>query len=136
MRMDDLVPASFYKEIPDYEKLKQTLTTGEMKYPLLVYQGTQDYYTINHLGLYKRNHPQLPDTAPELEVELFDKGHFKKAQRVHIVWSGRQRWQVAKELGYTDVDVIVEPNFFKMVDIAKQFAKITENTKGFKKKKK
>ena len=135
MEMKDLIPASFYKEIPDYEKLKEVLGTGEMEYPLLVYQATQDYYTKNHLGLYKRNHPELPDKAPEIEVEIFKHGHYTKHKRAHIVWSGRQRWQVAKELGYTHVDVIIEPDFFKMVYLAKEFADITEKTKGFKKKK-
>jgi len=136
MEMKDLIPASFYKEIPDHEKLKQVIGTGELEYPLLVYQATQDYYTKNHLLLYKSNHPQLPDKAPEIEVEIFNKGVYSKHKRVHIVWSGRQRWQVAKELGYTHVDVIVESNFDKMVPMAKQFADITEKAKGFKKKKK
>ncbi len=136
MEMKDLIPASFYKEIPDYDKLKQVISTGELEYPLLVYQATQDYYTKNHLLLYKRNHPQLPDKAPEIEVDVFKHGQITRQNMVHIVWSGRQRWQVAKELGYTHVDVIVEPNFDKVVAMAHEFANITEKAKGFKKKKK
>ena len=121
MEMKDLVPASFYKDIPDHEKLKEIISTGEMEYPLLVYQATQKYY---------------PEKAPEIEVDIFKHGQTTRQKRVHIVWSGRQRWQVAKELGYTHVDVIIEPDFFKMAYTAKEFAEITEKAKGFKKKKK
>ena len=136
MEMKDLVPASFYKDIPDHEKLKEIISTGEMEYPLLVYQATQKYYPGNHLTLYGRNHPELPEKAPEIEVDIFKHGQTTRQKRVHIVWSGRQRWQVAKELGYTHVDVIIEPDFFKMAYTAKEFAEITEKAKGFKKKKK
>lgn len=86
--------------------------------------------------LYKRNHPQLPDMAPEIEVDVSKNGQTTRQKRVHIVWSGRQRWQVAKELGYTHVDVIVEPVFDRVVPMAHEFANITEKAKGFKKKNK
>ena len=136
MEMKDLVPCSLYEQIPDYETLKTIIGTGEMEYPLLVYQSDQEYYTVQHLANYKSGSPGLPETAPEIEVDVrLPNNQTKKANRIHIVWSGRQRYQVAKELGYTHIDVIVQPDFFQMVAWAGAFRDITENTKGFKKKK-
>jgi hypothetical protein len=35
-----------------------------------------------------------------------------------VVWKGRQRYQLAKELGYTHIDCVVEKELSKIVDKA------------------
>ena len=124
MEIKDLVPASIYEKIPDYDKLEPDIKAGKLNYPLLVFQTNQDYWTKNHLALYKAGSPLLPSHAPEKEVEVLVKNTPIKENRVHVVWTGRQRFQIAKELDYTHIDCVVEPNFFKMVEKANVFRKM------------
>ena len=53
-------------------------------------------------------------------------GQVHDTERSSRVWSGRQRFQILKEQGYTHVDVIVEPVFHKMVDAAQKFRKFNK----------
>ena len=124
MEMKDLVPASVYKNVPDREKLFDSIQKGELLYPLLVYQAEQEYWTKNHLPLYESNSPELPKKAPVLETEIIRAGHQYFEPKIHVIWSGRQRFQLAKELGYTHVDCVIETNFFKMGDKAGKYRKL------------
>jgi len=126
MEMKDLVPASIYENIPDKEKLLPDITKGNLEYPLLVYQAEQDYWTKNHLPLYKSGSPALPDLAPEIATDIVVKGNLQNDKRIHVIWSGRQRFQLAKELGYTHIDCIIEPIFHKMVGEAGRFKKLNQ----------
>jgi len=96
MAMDDIIPASIYEEIPDRELLEDSISNGEMDFPLMLWPVTQDYWKNIHLKFYKRGSPDLPDKAPEKDGEVM------------IIWRGRQRFQLAKEMGYTHIDCVVE----------------------------
>ena len=111
MAIDEIQPASIYKEIPDYDLLKKTIQTGEMDQPLMLWPMTQKYWKNIHLRYYKRGNPDLPDTAPE------------KDGQVLVVWKGRQRYQIAKELGFTHVDCVIEKELHQIVQKVK-----SENT--------
>ena len=124
MKKIDLLPASVYENIPDFDKLEPEIKAGNLEYPLLVFQTNQDYWTKNHLGLYRAGSPTLPTHAPEIDAEVVVKGNTITEKRIHIIWSGRQRFQIAKDLGYTDIDVIIEPVFHKVVNAASKFRKI------------
>ena len=124
MKIADLVPASVYEKIPDFDKLEPDIKAGNLEYPLLVFQSNQDYWTKNHLSLYRAGSPTLPSHAPEIEATINVKGVQMKEKRIHVVWAGRQRFQIAKDLGYTDIDVIIEPVFHKMVGAAGKFRKL------------
>jgi hypothetical protein len=66
----------------------------------------------------------LPSHAPEIETAVKVNGNQVTEKRIHVIWSGRQRFQIAKDLGYTDVDVIIEPVFHKVVNAAGKFRKL------------
>ena len=106
--IEEIVPASIYKEIPDRDELEKSIVDGEMDYPLMLLPMTQDYWRNVHLKFYKRGSPTLPEKAPE------------KDGKVLVVWKGRQRYQLAKELGYTHIDCVMEPELNKIVDKAKE----------------
>ena len=108
MSIDEIVPASIYDEIPDRDELEKSITDGEMDFPLMLWPMTQDYWKNVHLKFYRRSSPTLPEKAPE------------KDGQVLVVWKGRQRYQLAKELGYTHIDCVMEPELSKIVDKAKQ----------------
>ena len=108
MSIDEIVPASSYDEIPDRDELEKRITDGEMDFPLMLWPMTQDYWKNVHLKFYRRSSPTLPEKAPE------------KDGQVLVVWKGRQRYQLAKELGYTHIDCVMEPELSKIVDKAKQ----------------
>tara|TARA_B100001057_G_scaffold395224_1_gene404724 strand:+ start:379 stop:804 length:426 start_codon:yes stop_codon:yes gene_type:complete len=124
MDMKDLVPASIYETVPDRDKLYDGIKDGDLQYPLLVYQADKEYWTKNHLPLYKSNSPGLPDMPPILDTKVVRSGHEYVEPKIHIIWSGRQRFQLAQELGYTHVDCILESNFFTMVNKAGKFRKL------------
>ena len=105
MAMDDIVPASIYEEIPDRDELKDSIASGEMDHPLMLWPVTQDYWRNIHLRYYKRGSPDLPEEAPEKDGEVL------------IVWRGRQRYQLAKEMGYTHIDCVVEKEQHKIVSM-------------------
>lgn len=105
MSMDDIVPASIYEEIPDRDSLEDSILSGEMDFPLMLWPVTQDYWTNVHLKFYKRGSPDLPDKAPEKDGEVM------------IIWRGRQRFQLAKEMGYTHIDCVVEKEQHKIVSM-------------------
>ena len=107
MSMDEIQPASIYEEIPDRDVLEADIASGEMDYPLMLLPMTQDYWKNIHLEYYKRGSPTLPDEAPE------------KDGQVLVVWKGRQRYQLAQELGYTHIDCVIEPELHKIVEKAK-----------------
>jgi hypothetical protein len=107
MSMDEIQPASIYQEIPDYDSLKHSINNGEMEQPLILWPMTQQYWQNIHLKFYRRSNPDLPDKAPE------------KDGRVLVVWKGRQRYQIAKELGFTHVDCVIEKQLHKIVDKAR-----------------
>lgn len=107
MALEEIVPASIYNEIPDYDELKESIKDGEMDDPLMLLPMTQDYWKNVHLEYYKRGSPTLPDEAPE------------KDGQVLVVWKGRQRYQLAKELGYTHIDCVIEPELHKIVEKAR-----------------
>tara|TARA_B100000424_G_scaffold128493_1_gene97268 strand:- start:656 stop:1054 length:399 start_codon:yes stop_codon:yes gene_type:complete len=108
MSIDEIVPASIYEEIPDRDELEKGIADGEMDLPLMLWPMTQDYWKNVHLNFYKRGSPALPEKAPE------------KDGKVLVVWKGRQRYQLAKELGYTHIDCVIEPELHKIVDKAKE----------------
>jgi hypothetical protein len=124
MAMKDLVPASIYKTLPDRDKLYDSIKNGDLQYPLLVYQTDKEYWTKNHLPLYKSNSPELPDMPSVLETKVTRRGQQFTEPKIHVIWSGRQRFQLAKELGYTHVDCILESNFFTMVNKAGKFKRL------------
>ena len=108
MAIEEIVPASIYEEIPDRDELERSIVDGEMEDPLMLLPMTQDYWQNVHLKFYRRSSPTLPEKAPE------------KDGQVLVVWKGRQRYQLAKELGYTHIDCVMEPELSKIVDKAKQ----------------
>lgn len=126
MPIEALVPASYYDVIPDEDKIRPDLEKGILQYPLLCYQTDQKYWKENHLRLYHSGNPQLPEQAPETEVDVTKQGRPYRERKIHVVWSGRQRFQILKEQGYTHVDVIVESVFHKMVDAAQKFRKFNK----------
>ena len=103
MAMDEIQPASIYEEIPDRDVLEADVADGEMDFPLMLWPVTQDYWRDIHLKFYKRGNPDLPEEAPE------------KDGQVYVVWRGRQRYQLAKEMGYTHIDCVVEKEQHKIV---------------------
>jgi hypothetical protein len=103
--MDEIQPASIYEEIPDRDELEDSIASGEMDYPLMLWPVTQDYWRNIHLKFYKRGNPDLPEEAPERDGEVL------------IVWRGRQRYQLAKEMGYTHIDCVVEKEQHKIVSM-------------------
>jgi len=105
MAMDDIVPASIYEEIPDRDSLEDSILSGEMDFPLMLWPVTQAYWRDVHLKYYKRGSPDLPDRAPEKNGEVM------------IVWRGRQRYQLAKEMGYTHIDCVIEKIQHKIVSM-------------------
>ena len=105
MAVDEIQPASIYEEIPDRDELEDTIAGGEMDFPLMLWPVTQDYWRNIHLKFYKRGSPELPDTAPE------------KDGQVYVVWRGRQRYQLAKEMGYTHIDCVIENEQHKIVSM-------------------
>ena len=105
MAMDEIQPASIYEEIPDRDELKDSIASGEMDHPLMLWPVTQDYWQNIHLRYYKRGSPDLPEEAPEKDGEVL------------IVWRGRQRYQLAKEMGYTHIDCVVEKEQHKIVSM-------------------
>jgi len=105
MSMEDIVPASIYEEIPDRDALEADIANGEMDFPLMLWPVTPDYWKRAHLKFYKRGSPDLPDTAPKYNGEVM------------IVWRGRQRFQLAKEMGYTHIDCVVEKEQHKIVSM-------------------
>lgn len=109
--INTLVAASIYKEIPDRDKLVEELTQGIMIQPLVVYEAPLKYWQVNHSRLYKANHPDLPWDNPPI---VHDK--------VNIVWFGRQRLALLKELGYTHVDVIKAPTLQETVRVGHSLA--------------
>lgn len=111
MDMDEIVPASIYEEIPDHDVLKESLANGEMQYPLMLWPITQEYWRDVHLKFYKRGSPGLPDRAPE------------KDGQVMVVWRGRQRYQLAKEMGYTHIDCAIEKDQHKIVSMIQKESK-------------
>lgn len=105
MAMDEIQPASIYEEIPDRDVLEADIAGGEMDFPLMLWPVTQDYWRDIHLKFYKRGNPDLPEEAPE------------KDGQVYVVWRGRQRYQLAKEMGYTHIDCVVEKEQHKIVSM-------------------
>jgi len=105
MAMDDIVPASIYEEIPDRELLEDSISNGEMDFPIMLWPVTQDYWKNIHLKFYKRGSPDLRDKAPEKDGEVL------------IIWRGRQRFQLAKEMGYTHIDCVIEKEQHKIVSM-------------------
>ena len=105
MAMDEIQPASIYEEIPDRDELEDSIASGEMDHPLMLWPVTQDYWRNIHLRYYKRGSPDLPEEAPEKDGEVL------------IVWRGRQRYQLAKEMGYTHIDCVVEKEQHKIVSM-------------------
>jgi hypothetical protein len=108
MSMDDIVPASIYREVPDADSLKEEIEQGVMHKPLMLWPMTQKYWKDVHLRYYRKTNPDLPEVAPEKDGEVM------------VVWKGRQRYQLAREMGYTHVDCVVEKEQHKIVAIAQQ----------------
>ena len=108
MAMDEIQPASIYEEIPDRDELEDSIASGEMDHPLMLWPVTQDYWRNIHLRYYKRGSPDLPEEAPEKDGEVL------------IVWRGRQRYQLAKEMGYTHIDCVVEKEQHKIVSMVQR----------------
>ena len=108
MSIADIVPASIYEEVPDADRLKEEIKDGVMDKPLMLWPMTQRYWKEVHLRYYRRSNPDLPEVAPEKDGEVL------------VVWKGRQRYQLAKELGYTHVDCVIEREQHRIVAIAQQ----------------
>ena len=123
LAVKDLVSATVFDTMPDYDHLLPTIKAGQIELPFLVYQTHPDYWTQQHLGLYRAGYPLLPTHAPVQEVELTVQNKKIATPRIHIVWTGRQLFQIAQELEYTDVDCVIENNFAKLVEQAQQIRK-------------
>ena len=68
------------------------------------------------------HHPDVYLYGALVEAEPY----LQNDKRIHVIWSGRQRFQLAKELGYTHIDCIIEPVFHKMVGEAGRFKKLNQ----------
>jgi hypothetical protein len=123
MSIKDLVSATVFETITDYDQLLPTVKAGSLELPFLVYQTHPDYWTQQHLGLYRAGAPLLPTHAPIKETELTIQNKKIKTPRIHIVWTSRQLFQIAQELEYTDVDCVIETNFAKLVEQAQHIRK-------------
>jgi len=104
--LEEIVPASTYEVIPDESKLKLSIENGEMDYPIMLLDTDQKYWQNVHERYYRKSNPNMPEVAPE------------RNGRVLVVWKGRQRYQLAKELGYTHIDCVLEKDLHKIVTIA------------------
>ena len=104
--LEEIVPASTYEVIPDESKLKPSIENGEMDYPIMLLDTDQKYWQNVHERYYRKSNPNMPEVAPERDG------------RVLVVWKGRQRYQLAKELGYTHIDCVLEKDLHKIVTIA------------------
>ena len=104
--LEEIVPASTYEVIPDESKLKPSIENGEMDYPIMLLDTDQKYWQNVHERFYRKTNPNMPEVAPERDG------------RVLVVWKGRQRYQLAKELGYTHIDCVLEKDLHKIVTIA------------------
>jgi len=104
--LEEIVPASTYEVIPDESKLKPSIENGEMDYPIMLLDTDQKYWQNVHERFYRKSNPNMPEVAPERDG------------RVLVVWKGRQRYQLAKELGYTHIDCVLEKDLHKIVTIA------------------
>ena len=104
--LEEIVPASTYEVIPDESKLKPSIENGEMDYPIMLLDTDQKYWQNVHERYYRKSNPNMPEVAPE------------RNGRVLVVWKGRQRYQLAKELGYTHIDCVLEKDLHKIVTIA------------------
>jgi hypothetical protein len=123
LAVKDLVSAAVFDTMPDYDHLLPAVKAGQIELPFLVYQTHPDYWTRQHLGLYRPGSPILPTQAPIKEVELTVQNKKIKTPRIHVIWTDRQLFQIAKELEYTDVDCVIETNFTKLVEQAQQIRK-------------
>jgi len=123
LAVKDLVSATVFETIPDYDQLLPTIKAGQIELPFLVYQTNPDYWTRQHLGLYRPSSPILPTQAPFKEVELIVQNKKIKTPRIHVIWTDRQLFQIAQEFEYTDVDCVIETNFAKLVEQAQQIRK-------------
>lgn len=112
IEINRLVPASIYKEIPDYEELKKDLEQGHMDWPLVVFEADLEYWQGNHKQLYGSGNPDLPWDNPPLVGD-----------KIYIVWQGRQRLQILKDLGYTHVDIVKDPVFHRMLRLGNRMKK-------------
>jgi len=108
MSMDDIVPASIYDEVPDADHLKEEIKDGVMHRPLMLWPMTQRYWKEVHLRYYRKGNPDLPEVAPEKDGEVL------------VVWKGRQRYQLAREMGFTHVDCVIEREQHRIGAIAQQ----------------
>jgi hypothetical protein len=79
-----------------------------MDHPVMLWPVTQDYWRNIHLKFYRRGNPTLPEQAPE------------KDGKVLVVWKGRQRYQMAKDMGFTHIDCVIEPELDKIVRKAQE----------------
>jgi hypothetical protein len=105
LAIENLVPASIYQKIPDEEKLTADILADKNIYPLIVFDTTEQYWTKNHLPLYRHGNPDLPAIPPIVNG------------RVYVVWFGRQRLQICKKLNFVSVDCVLEKNFNKMLEL-------------------
>jgi hypothetical protein len=123
LAVKDLVSATMFEIMPDYDQLLPTVKAGQIELPFLVYQTNPDYWIQHHLGLYRPGSPILPSHAPVKEVELTVQNKKIKTPRIHVIWTNQQLFQIAQELEYTDVDCVIETNFAKLVEQAQQIRK-------------
>jgi len=108
MPLDEMVPASIYEEIPDHKELEESIKDGVMDHPVMLWPMTQKYWKEIHLKFYRRGNPTLPEQAPEKDGEVL------------VVWKGRQRYQMAKDMGFTHIDCVIEPDLDKIVRKAQE----------------
>jgi len=109
LAIENLVPASIYKNIPDEEKLTADILADKNIYPLIVFDTTEQYWTKNHLPLYRYGNPNLPEKPPLVN------------DRVYVVWFGRQRLQICKKLNFITVECVLEKNFNKMLQLGHKY---------------
>ena len=109
IEIDKLVPASIYQEIPDRNQLESELQQGILKQPLIVFQCDLKHWQGNHKRLYGAHSPDLPWDNPPIVDD-----------KVHIVWFGRQRFQLLKEMDYTHVDIVKSTVFHEMIRLGHQ----------------
>jgi hypothetical protein len=115
LAVKDLVSATVFETMPDYDRWLPTIKKGQVELPFLVYQTHPDYWTRQHLGLYRAGYPLLPTHAPVKKTELIIQNKKITTPRIHVIWTGRQQFQIAQESEYTDVDCVIETNFAKLV---------------------
>jgi len=101
--ISDLWPSVYKAEVNRgirfYDSVKQDIKENGLHFPLLVVDATRKQ-VIEQKEKYGERVRELPFSEETSDLDA----------RQYVVWGGSNRYEVAKELGYTHVDCVVFPN--------------------------